>query len=323
MHQSVRVWCQLHTSETLAALQSTLDTFHAHKDIFIELKCCKDFNFPKLHSMMHYVEAIKALGSTDGYNSEAPERLHIDFAKDAYRASNKRDYTEQMAMWLQHREAMWMREGFCNWVVNGHADAFPIGNKGDSDDEGDGDGSDVELDEDVFTHVNPPPPSRSPSPDAMSQMPTYTITKCVPFKNVTLDCLASDFGAVDFQIALTAFIQANIPHANIFPNQFNCFNLYKQIIVSHPLNPYLGSQGVTSPKGRKLESPAHFDTTFIIENPVEYHAEGRVKGLCVAQVQAIFDLPPQFGFHPHPLTYIEWFTPLGRPDTFTGMHTIT
>ncbi|KAG6912043.1 hypothetical protein DXG01_001823, partial [Tephrocybe rancida] len=60
---------------------------------------------------MHYVEAIKALGSADGYNSEAPERLHIDFAKDAYRASNKRDYTEQMAMWLQRREAMWMREG--------------------------------------------------------------------------------------------------------------------------------------------------------------------------------------------------------------------
>ncbi|KAG6904928.1 hypothetical protein DXG01_006172, partial [Tephrocybe rancida] len=57
---------QLHTSETLAALQSALDTFHEHKDIFIELECRDNFNFPKLHSMMHYVEAIKALGSADG-----------------------------------------------------------------------------------------------------------------------------------------------------------------------------------------------------------------------------------------------------------------
>ncbi|KAG6912055.1 hypothetical protein DXG01_001255, partial [Tephrocybe rancida] len=30
---------QLHTSETLNTLQSTLDTFHANKEVFIELEC--------------------------------------------------------------------------------------------------------------------------------------------------------------------------------------------------------------------------------------------------------------------------------------------
>ncbi|KAG6912575.1 hypothetical protein DXG01_013687, partial [Tephrocybe rancida] len=161
---------------------------------------------------------------------------------------------------------------------------------------------------------------------------SYTIAKRPPPKNITIDRLASEFGAVDFRLALSTFIKANIPRANIFPNQFDCFDLYKQIIITHPLNPYLGGQGVTSrirttpcieAKGRKLESPAHFDTAFVIEDPVEYHAEGGIKGLRVAQVQAIFDLPSQFGFHPHPLAYVEWFTPLGRPDTFTGMHTVT
>ena len=46
-------------------------------------------------------------------------------------------------------------------------------------------------------------------------------------------------------------------------------------------------------------------------------------GLCVAQVRAIFDLPQHFGTFPHPLAYVEWFTPLGRPDAVTGFHSIT
>ncbi|KAG6894969.1 hypothetical protein C0993_010384, partial [Termitomyces sp. T159_Od127] len=64
---------QTHTSITLSALEASLETFHANKDVFIELECRKDFNIPKLHSMMHYMEAIRALGSADGYNTESPE----------------------------------------------------------------------------------------------------------------------------------------------------------------------------------------------------------------------------------------------------------
>ncbi|GLB45407.1 hypothetical protein LshimejAT787_2200700 [Lyophyllum shimeji] len=93
--------------------------------------------------MMHYVESIQALGSADGYNTESPERLHIDFAKDAYRASNKRDYVEQMTLWLQRREAMWMREVFCMWVNDGLA-AEP-----EVEDEGDNDGDDKESESDT------------------------------------------------------------------------------------------------------------------------------------------------------------------------------
>ena len=47
------------------------------------------------------------------------------------------------------------------------------------------------------------------------------------------------------------------------------------------------------------------------------------QGLRVAQVRAIFDLPQHFGTFPHPLAYVEWFTPLGRPDVVTGFHSIT
>ena len=75
---------QLHMTKTLAKLEECLKTFHEHKKIFIELGIREHFNIPKLHAILHYLECIRSLGSADGYNSESPERLHIDFAKAAY-----------------------------------------------------------------------------------------------------------------------------------------------------------------------------------------------------------------------------------------------
>jgi len=70
-------------------MQDSLGLFHTHKDIIMELGICKHFNIPKIHSLIHYVSSIQALGSADGYNTEYPKRLHIDYTKDAYHASNK------------------------------------------------------------------------------------------------------------------------------------------------------------------------------------------------------------------------------------------
>jgi hypothetical protein len=44
--------------------------------------------------------------------------------------------------------------------------------------------------------------------------------------------------------------------------------------------------------------------------------------MCIAQIRVIFTLPPQFGRYDHPLAYVEWFTPLGRVDPATRMHTV-
>jgi hypothetical protein len=91
---------------------------------------------------------------------------------------------------------------------------------------------------------------------------------------------------------------------------------------------------------RSSEKPAHFDTALIVENPQQYKTDGgiagvffqiflfyfyfkRFLGLRVAQVRLIFDLPSHFGLFPHPLAYVEWFTPLGRPDASTGIYSIT
>ena len=58
-------------------------------------------NIPKFHAILHYLNTIQALGSTDRYITKSPEHLHIDCAKEGYHASNHHDYLEQMAVWLQ------------------------------------------------------------------------------------------------------------------------------------------------------------------------------------------------------------------------------
>ncbi|TBU36434.1 hypothetical protein BD309DRAFT_848016, partial [Dichomitus squalens] len=74
---------------SLDALHQSWTDFHKHKIVFVERGIRKDFNFPKAHSTEHYERAIRELGTADGYSTEHPERLHIDYAKVAYGASNK------------------------------------------------------------------------------------------------------------------------------------------------------------------------------------------------------------------------------------------
>lgn len=95
---------QTHTAHTLSCLDDALSRFHDNKEVFIDLGARTQFNFPKLHSLIHYVSSIKLFGTTDNYNTEQSERLHIDFAKDAYRATNRKDEYPQMTAWLERHE---------------------------------------------------------------------------------------------------------------------------------------------------------------------------------------------------------------------------
>ncbi|GJE90519.1 hypothetical protein PsYK624_066590 [Phanerochaete sordida] len=107
---------EIHTSESLANLEAAWRTFHRSKQVFIDLGVRDNFDFAKLHSLGHYLRAILRLGSADGYNTEGPERLHIDFAKLGYRASNRKEFIRQMARWLDRREAVGRFEAYLEWL---------------------------------------------------------------------------------------------------------------------------------------------------------------------------------------------------------------
>ena len=105
----------LHTSKTLRLLKRSLEQFHKNKHIFVDLGIRENFNLPKLHSLAHYVESIQLFGTTDNYNTEYTERLHIDLAKDAYRATNHRDEYSQMTVWLERKEKILQHQSYLDW----------------------------------------------------------------------------------------------------------------------------------------------------------------------------------------------------------------
>lgn len=105
---------QSHTDQSLDLMVKSLDTFHANKKAFSSIR--DDFNIPKLHALTHYVAAIRSLGTADGYNTESPERLHIDYAKKAYAATNKKEYISQMTRWLTRQEAILGLGSYIAWV---------------------------------------------------------------------------------------------------------------------------------------------------------------------------------------------------------------
>ncbi|KAG8729242.1 hypothetical protein FRC10_004158, partial [Ceratobasidium sp. 414] len=100
------------SADDLDAMDRDLAGFHDVKHVFVDPE--NDHlpssegrfnNIPKLHMISHYTRTIRELGSPDGYNSENTERLHIDYVKEAWRASNHVNATQQMAVYLQRQEA--------------------------------------------------------------------------------------------------------------------------------------------------------------------------------------------------------------------------
>ncbi|KAK7680165.1 hypothetical protein QCA50_016674 [Cerrena zonata] len=62
---------------------------------------------------------IHWLGSPDNFNTSYTERLHIDYAKEAYDATNHKDEFAQMTKWLEHKEKIIHHSQFVQWRVAG------------------------------------------------------------------------------------------------------------------------------------------------------------------------------------------------------------
>ena len=81
----------------LAQIQSTLDRFHQHREIFRELGIRPDgFSLPRQHSLVHYVFAITQFGAPNGLCSSITESKHIKAVKRPYRRSGKNKPMGQM-----------------------------------------------------------------------------------------------------------------------------------------------------------------------------------------------------------------------------------
>ena len=105
-----------HDNITLGYMDTALDTWRQNKSYFIDVGIRTDFNIPKFHSLTHYVEMIRLFGTTNNYNTEMFEHLHIDFSKKGWRASNQRDEFPQMTEWVTRKENVHGFESYLEWV---------------------------------------------------------------------------------------------------------------------------------------------------------------------------------------------------------------
>lgn len=106
---------RVHTMDSLCNMEGALAQFHENKHIFVDLGIRNSFNLPKLHNAGHYRWLIELFGTTDNYSTQTTERLHIDYAKDAYEATNHKEELIQMTTWLERKEKMFRHDTFIQW----------------------------------------------------------------------------------------------------------------------------------------------------------------------------------------------------------------
>ena len=197
-----------HTTDTLDRMEAALNTFHSNKDAFIDAKIREHFNISKLHNILHYLESICSLGSADGYNTKYPERLHIDYAKDAYRHVSRIDYIAQMTMWLQHQEAVHHHSVYIHWIKNSQCAITD-----DVEDiEGLVSGQDDTL-EDIYNKSRVQRLEKTFVPSGIEVGHSYRFVKSCQLPNTPISCIHSDFLVLDFIPALQAYLEKTQPHS--------------------------------------------------------------------------------------------------------------
>jgi len=260
---------ETHCDESLSALDAAWLTFHDNKHIFEDLGIRKHFNISKLHNIKHYIDAIHSHGTTDGFNTEGTERLHIDLAKMGYNASNKKQYTKQMTTWLRRQESIHRFCLYLQWAVPGYTAEVP--SAGEQEDAAGMSKEDEDKDEDH-------------GPSALDKTSvakcSFSVAKKAAFKNVSVASIITDFGAVDFLHHLCMFLDSERPVGSSRPTNISTFDVYKQIRIILPAIPEVSSEtvddtihavkpstGTATTQGIKASVPGRFSTVLVQEHP--------------------------------------------------------
>jgi hypothetical protein len=203
-----------------------------------------------------------SFGTTDGYNTETNKRLHIDYAKDAFEATNKHDFIEQMNTWLTRGEKLLRLHQCIAWRATQALTPLPAWSPAPSPSSG----SLADL-----TAPRPLPLIRPQSKLIVS------IAKAPSAHAVSFANLVSQHSATSFVETLQCYIaQVQNPHARprksgYAPLPFLEIDVFHRVKIDAP-NPQLDTAKAlhnivhiepsqTTPKGKKL--PAQFDTILV------------------------------------------------------------
>ncbi|KAH9830637.1 uncharacterized protein C8Q71DRAFT_716534 [Rhodofomes roseus] len=292
-----------HTALTLSQLEDSLARFHANKAVFVDLGIRDHFNFPKLHSLQHYVSGIKMFGTADGTNTAQSEHLHITLAKDPWRKSNRKDEYPQMTTSVVRLEQIHAHALYIDWRLAGRPDA-PI------------------------------------APAAIPHKFRQHVTRYPMHKSLSFPVVESRYGAANFQQVLKEYI-VRFKHPEISGRQLanivSVYNLpFRSVSVWHKVKFWNQDAQKRREAPETLDvihaRPAYrdtqgrlaagrFDTALVNE-----HGDGEsigVSGYRVAQVRVIFSLSKKAreivfkndANAPSHFVYLEWFSKFkSRPE---------
>jgi hypothetical protein len=227
------------TEDELVEMEAAWEEFHRLKDCLVTagaLTSVESFNrISKLHTVLHWPRSIRELGTADGYNSEAPEHLHIEYAKEPWRCSNKVDAIPQMIQFMQRQEAIRIQRARLDaWLklIRKHLAAVE-GEGGDVEEDGGGEYEDDDewVDEEGDSEA---------APDAESvhyPNPRLAIAASPTCRNLSASQIVDKYKAPKLISELTRFLESTAAAANSRnrPNQLD--RLHVPILTpNHRLN---------------------------------------------------------------------------------------
>ncbi|KAG8700746.1 hypothetical protein FRC09_005778 [Ceratobasidium sp. 395] len=294
---------------------------------------------PKWHMVSHYVESIRKLGTPDGYNTEAPEYLHIVYVKRGWNASNKRDAIPQIIKYCQRLEALRIHRAYLNeyfgepttpskptktavWMADDEGEYTPENDEGtwegDQDEESDDEGEQGARRRST-ADANP---VEHPAPEfAIAMQPT---------KRATIAEITCDYDATSLEQALAAFLRPRTGSGHyVLP--YELFDVWHKVTLYHrplsfaPDEPLQHDVICARPAVRDAQhctgyhhEPA-FDTALFVHDT-------RLQGLHryrAGRVRAIFSLPERLlSLYCGELVYLELFAPFSAsPARVHSLHT--
>ncbi|KAF8267553.1 hypothetical protein EI94DRAFT_1786387 [Lactarius quietus] len=284
--------------------------FHANWGIFIALGIQYQFNLPKLHYLSHYINLIKHFGTTDNYNTQCTERLHIDLIKDAYAATNHKDEPDQMTTYNERQERIRQHQQYIKWRQSGAPTPM---------------------------HIRSAPPSFNTRWD-------LTMTKHPSLKAVGLNMLQDAYGAPLFKVALRRFISAtndnNQSRQQLEHSLWTIRLPFTHLPVWHMIK-FTRSDPLTATRStadsihvwparhdkHRRPIPGQFDTALINDGTGTEHG---IKGYHVGRIHVVFSIPERYHDSlfkpavkvPLHLAYVQWYSQLTEPDPNHGMFKI-
>ncbi|KAF5362997.1 hypothetical protein D9757_014080 [Collybiopsis confluens] len=317
---------EVHTDQSLAAMDAAWSTFHEKKNVFLELGLRTHFNISKLHNVSHYSESIRSRGTNDGFNTESSERLHIDLAKSGYRASNKRNFQPQMTRWLTRQEAIHQRVQYMGWVMPEYRrkveEEDMRGERKDKEvddiDNGDGndDGNDTENGPKSKLHV--------------------TFAKHAPLPRTSVHDIETKFNCGEwFLWYLREFLENQlIPTGPLKDSSSLHFPVWKKAVLTLPCIVEAQNENASdtvyatmeipeliTPSGVKPRSAAR--TSTVVVRTGENTRKGPLNDITAARVRLLFKLPLEMAPSSPLLAFVDWFTPFQKYNTVLQMYQLS